>query len=603
MSDGATDYIKDQIQNGPRDSEGKLINPIDPNKTGLGKSCQVYEPELVNKLISDEANRIVDELRAEATKEQQKLQDEYTKELEDGASCIQTKLGDYANNKGSGNASSTQLDTWMKECGANPDLLNAQIGDEGKTQSFADIIKSSIEGINDSYNRGTMEGCQLFGKWPWQEGSCIREGISEGVYYLGEGLGHVAATLLTPISEKLAPIQSFFNGLPIETNIQNNYNDIQNGFSNGARAVINGIGTVVGAVINLAANIENLRLSVIQTGIGCITGQPCSLDQIGNNYNNNHQFLKDKLGWDTGDWKQNATIVATTAVVVAATVGTVLTFGALGPVAAGLAAFVVGNALAYGAGSIMNGGLLNPQEFLCGDKEANLTECAAYQAGQLATGAIITKAIGAVIPKPAKTVVSNVSKSIDDLKKGAGAVDDIKNKTGKPGTSNPADDIDPVTGKKRIPCYSKLDNPNQTPLDYAVAFLFGGIRAEAADCVYEPGQKGYPNADDLENITKPDNKSNHLVSGNLSESQIIKSTQNGPAKYFGKVNEVQALEKTALKNGIVINDGTVIYDAGYNIGASAGSKTQYIRVDISAGTYHGHPIPPSQYNAYLKKVN
>jgi len=478
MSDGATDYIKDQIQNGAKDKDGKLINPLDPNQVGLGKSCQVYEPDLVNKLISEEANKIVDELNAAATEEQQKLQDKYNEEIKDDASCIQTKLADYAKNKGSGNASSTQLDTWMKECGANSDLLNVQVGEEGKTQSFADAIKSSIEGINNSYNRGTPEGCQWFSKWPWEKGSCIREGVAEAVFYIGEGLGHIAAILVTPSLAISGAVKSLIDGSSITDNIQNGYKDVQNGFSNGARAVINGIGTVVGAVINLAANIENLKLSVIQTGIGCITGQPCSIDQIGNNYDNNHQALKDKLGWDTGDWKQNAAIVATTAVVVAASM---VTFGAAGVVAAGAVGLVAGNALAYAVGSVINGGPLDPKEFFCGNKDANATECTAYQAGQLVTGAIIGKAVGAVIPKPAKTVVGEVTKKLEDggLKSGVGAVDDLKNKLGKPGTANPADDIDSITGKKKIPCYSSLDKPNHTPLDYAVAFLFGGVRAEA----------------------------------------------------------------------------------------------------------------------------
>jgi hypothetical protein len=88
-------------------------------------------------------------------------------------------------------------------------------------------------------------------------------------------------------------------------------------------------------------------------------------------------------------------------------------------------------------------------------------------------------------------VVGDVTKKLDDagFKTGAGtgSLDDLKTKLGKPG-NNPADDIDLITGKKKIPCYSSLGKQNQTPLDYAVAFLFGGIRAEACgeDVVFEP---------------------------------------------------------------------------------------------------------------------
>ena len=53
-------------------------------------------------------------------------------------------------------------------------------------------------------------------------------------------------------------------------------------------------------------------------------------------------------------------------------------------------------------------------------------------------------------------------------------------KPSKPGTKRPSPDTEVNTGIKKIPCYSKLDN--QTPLDYAVTFLFGGVRAWALDC-------------------------------------------------------------------------------------------------------------------------
>jgi hypothetical protein len=136
IGSNGVDYIEDQIKNGAKDDQGRLLNPIDPNQAGLGKSCQVYEPDLVKELISKEANKIIKELNDEFAKEQQKLQDEYSQELNNGASCIQNKLDDYSKNKGSGNASSSQLDTWMKECGANSELLNIQVGKDDNKQTF-----------------------------------------------------------------------------------------------------------------------------------------------------------------------------------------------------------------------------------------------------------------------------------------------------------------------------------------------------------------------------------------------------------------------------------------------------------------------------------
>jgi hypothetical protein len=188
-----------------------------------------------------------------------------------------------------------------------------------------------------------------------------------------------------------------------------------------------------------------------------------------------------------GDWKQNASIVAVTAAVVAATVftgglATTLVGGAIGAgaVATGVGlttAFLVGNVLSYLGGSVMNGKLLDPKEFACGNKEANAVECVSYQGGQLLTGAILTEGIGLVIPKGATTKVSNVTKSIDDLKKTVNYVDEV-DEFGKVKVT----DIDPDTGLKRVPCVSSLDNSNNL-LDYALVIIgVRGLSVEAAGC-------------------------------------------------------------------------------------------------------------------------
>ncbi|WP_395772654.1 hypothetical protein, partial [Arenimonas sp.] len=349
-------------------------------------------------------------------------------------------------NKGSGNSASSELDSWVSQCNANKDILNLQVGEEGNTQSFQDLIKANINQVKQTYQRGTTQDCQ-WNKYPWEKGSCVREGIAEGVFYTGEAIGYVMAVGTAPLNLAISGIQSLFNQKPIHENIVNNFTSVQNGASNGARAVLNGIGTVAGAVINLNANAYNLVASIGQTAVGCFNGQPCSLDQIGNNYENNKNYLQDNFGYDMGDWKQNASIVAVTAAVVAATVftgglATTLVAGAIGAgaVATGVGlttAFLVGNVLSYLGGSVMNGKLLDPKEFACGNKEANAVECVSYQGGQLLTGAILTEGIGLIIPK-GTTKISGVTKSIDDLKKVPGYiddVDDIKLKNGGSGTS------------------------------------------------------------------------------------------------------------------------------------------------------------------------
>jgi hypothetical protein len=152
---------------------------------------------------------------------------------------------------------------------------------------------------------------------------------------------------------------------------------------------------------------------------------------------NSSTFLQDNFGYDMGDWKQNTAIVVTTAVVVAATVftgglATTLVGGAIGAGAvatgAGLAtAYLVGNVLSYLGGSVMNGKLLDPKEFACGNKEANAVECVSYQGGQLLTGAILTQSLKLATKRLPTTKTTQVTQSLDDLKKVGNYVDDVDN--------------------------------------------------------------------------------------------------------------------------------------------------------------------------------
>ena len=223
------------------------------------------------------------------------------------------------------------------------------------------------------------------------------------------------------------------------------------------------------------------------------------------------------------------------------------------------------------------GSPLDPKEFLCGNKDANATECTAYQAGQIATGAIIAKAIGAIIPKPAKTIVGNITKKIDDggLKTAVGAVDDIKNKIAKPGTTNPADDIDPVTGKKKgIPCYSKVDNLNQTPLDHAVAFLFGGIRVEAC----------------REEVSVDFNQQDKHIAGTNAYKNLIKNGNSpsvltaDPKSLVGKVGSGEQVGDLKIKLG---DPGSKeIIDFGSNIGIWSNADGSELLITTKATVHY-----------------
>ena len=165
---------------------------------------------------------------------------------------------------------------------------------------------------------------------------------------------------------------------------------------------------------------------------------------------------------------------------------------------------------------------------------------------------------GSVIPKPAKTVINEVTKKLEDggLKSGVGAVDDLKTKIGKPG-ANPADDVDSITGKKKIPCYSSLDGSDGNLLDHTVAFLFGGIRAEAG-C--EGAEKVIINGDEYlfdgdfyykgDKIYISKKAGTVLVKGDLTDvSDVFKRFQSHYndhviiQKEFGNITQAQYLNK------------------------------------------------------------
>ena len=141
-----------------------------------------------------------------------------------------------------------------------------------------------------------------------------------------------------------------------------------------------------------------------------------------------------------------------------------------------LALLTLSTVTTHASGSIINQKPLDPKEFACGNKDANAVECVSYQGGQLLTGAILTKAVGLVIPKGTTTKVSGVTQGIDDLKKMVNYVDEV-DELGKVKVT----DIDPDTGLKRFPCVSSLDNQNKSLLDYALVIIgVKGLSVEAA---------------------------------------------------------------------------------------------------------------------------
>ena len=86
---------------------------------------------------------------------------------------------------------------------------------------------------------------------------------------------------------------------------------------------------------------------------------------------------------------------------------------------------------------------------------------------------------------------------------------------------------------------------------------------------------------------------------------VVKSTKNGPAKFKGKISEVDELIKEAWDNGTVVNNGKpwkVYKKEGEAVGAVSGKETQYMRVEMTPSTkeVHASPITETDYLKYTK---
>ncbi|CAO98043.1 Hypothetical protein ETA_29970 [Erwinia tasmaniensis Et1/99] len=88
----------------------------------------------------------------------------------------------------------------------------------------------------------------------------------------------------------------------------------------------------------------------------------------------------------------------------------------------------------------------------------------------------------------------------------------------------------------------------------------------------------------------------HVAPKNASWKDTINSTKSGPAKYkLG--TDIESLERSVYKNGQPVTNGKPwkVQDMGETIGASEGKTSQWMRVEESGGTIHGHPISLKEY--------
>jgi hypothetical protein len=93
----------------------------------------------------------------------------------------------------------------------------------------------------------------------------------------------------------------------------------------------------------------------------------------------------------------------------------------------------------------------------------------------------------------------------------------------------------------------------------------------------------------------------HVASKHLSWKDVVKNTRHGKAKYIHGTN-VEQLERFAWENGKPTTNGRPwkVLDCEKIIGASEGIETQYMRIECSSNTIHGHPISPAEYRYLLK---
>lgn len=93
----------------------------------------------------------------------------------------------------------------------------------------------------------------------------------------------------------------------------------------------------------------------------------------------------------------------------------------------------------------------------------------------------------------------------------------------------------------------------------------------------------------------------HFPQKNMTWNDIIKSTKSGPAKYIPGIN-IEELERSVYKTGQPVTNGKTwkIEDTGRIIGASEGKESQWIRVEYSSGTIHGHPISLNEFRKLSK---
>ncbi|MDY4301749.1 hypothetical protein AAHI06_13445 [Pseudomonas salmasensis] len=88
----------------------------------------------------------------------------------------------------------------------------------------------------------------------------------------------------------------------------------------------------------------------------------------------------------------------------------------------------------------------------------------------------------------------------------------------------------------------------------------------------------------------------HCPSAQVPWRTVIASTLIGPAKYRPGI-AIEKLEREAYKNGTPTTNGKPwkVMEFSHCIGASHGKLSRWVRIELSAGAIHGHPISEQEF--------
>ncbi|MFT3927537.1 MAG: SpvB/TcaC N-terminal domain-containing protein [Myxococcales bacterium] len=94
----------------------------------------------------------------------------------------------------------------------------------------------------------------------------------------------------------------------------------------------------------------------------------------------------------------------------------------------------------------------------------------------------------------------------------------------------------------------------------------------------------------------------HVAQKNLSWKQVIESTKNGGSARYLPGTNIEALERAVWELGTPVSSGKSwkVMEFAEEIGASGGKSSRWVRVELSGGTIHGHPITEATFREYTR---